>query len=69
MVTDDQANRCRLCTANDREGLVEQLAHDLWESRRHGTLDDVPWATAGDHWHRVFREFAATAIDSLTHQH
>jgi len=34
---------CRLCTANDEEALVESLAADLWESRRHGTLDDYPW--------------------------
>ena len=59
------ATRCLLCTSNDRETLIEQLAADLWESRRHGTLDDRPWLDAGDHWHRVFREFAATAVESL----
>jgi hypothetical protein len=33
-------DRCRLCTANDREALVEHVAAALWESRRQGTLDD-----------------------------
>lgn len=56
---------CQLCTANDREGVIETLAAELWESRRHGTLDDRAWAEAGDHWQRVFRQFAETAVDVL----
>ena len=61
----DMATRCRLCTTNDQVQLIEQLAADLWGSRRHGTLDDRPWLKAGDYWQRVFRDFAATALDSL----
>jgi len=60
-----QQGRCRLCTANDPDGVIEQLAEDLWESRRYGTLDDWPWADAGDHWQRIFRELATTAVQSL----
>lgn len=60
---------CRLCTANDEESLIEGLAADLWESRRHGTLDDRPWSLAGDHWQRIFRDFATTAVESLRAEH
>ena len=56
-------HRCRLCTANDREALVEQVAEQLRERRRHGTLDDWPWA--GGYWQPLYRELAATAVKSL----
>ena len=61
--------RCRLCTANDLEALTEELAAELWESRRHGTLDDWPWADAGPMWQRVFRDFAGTAVEVLGARH
>jgi hypothetical protein len=57
--------RCRICTANDPEALVERLAADLWETQRHGTLDDRPWEGAGEYWQRIFRAFAETAIKTL----
>lgn len=60
---------CRLCTANDEQALIEGLAEDLWESRRNGHIDDVPWDRAGDHWQRVFREFATRAVESLRSDH
>lgn len=56
---------CRLCTATDRAGLIEQLAADLWESRRTGHVDDRPWEDAGEYWHHSFRRLAMAAIDSL----
>lgn len=65
VVADPAPHRCRLCSANDLDGVIEQLAADLWESRRYGTLDDRPWEEAGEHWQRVFREFAETAVKSL----
>ncbi|HVJ03822.1 MAG TPA: hypothetical protein VM662_16715 [Sphingomonas sp.] len=46
--------------------MIEQLAADLWESRRHGTLDDRAWKDAGPYWQRAFRELAETAVASLT---
>lgn len=59
-------NRCLVCTSNDREALIEQVAGDLWESRRPGTLDDYPWAKAGGYWRRIYLELGETAVDSLT---
>jgi hypothetical protein len=69
MVQPVDDRRCRLCTANDLDGLIEDLAAELWESRRHGTLDDHPWAEAGPMWQRIFRDFAHTAIDVLGEPH
>lgn len=57
-------HRCRLCTANDIEALRDQLAEELWESRRHG-FDHHSFADAGPYWRRVFRELAETAIGRL----
>ena len=54
------AGRCRLCTANDQDALVEQLAADLWRTR-----DGQPWAEVSDQWRHVFRQFATAAIDTM----
>jgi hypothetical protein len=54
---------------NDHDALIEELAEELWESRRHGTLDDWPWAEAGPMWQSTFRGFAATAIEVLAVRH
>jgi hypothetical protein len=60
-----QHGRCRICTANDPDGLVEELAAAFWETQRHGTLDDHPWDKAGPHWQYVFRNYARGALDVL----
>ena len=59
------SERCRLCTANDMDAVIERLACDLWESRRGGTFDDWPWAETSEFWKRTFRDFARTAVESL----
>jgi hypothetical protein len=59
-------HRCRICTANDRDALIEHVAEQLWESRRHGTLDDWPWAEAGGYWQGIMRELATTAVEALS---
>lgn len=64
-----QESRCRLCTANDLDGLREEMAEALWESRRHGTLDDRAWAEAGPMWQGVFRDFGATAVEAMLERH
>ncbi|WP_294257248.1 hypothetical protein [uncultured Sphingomonas sp.] len=63
------SSRCRICTANDRVALIDDLARALWDSRRGGTLDDVPLDQAGPHWQRVFHEFATSAIEILDPDH
>lgn len=56
--------RCRLCTTNDREGLIEQLAEEMWESRLDREMDGA-WAGAGDYWHITMRQFAEAALRML----
>lgn len=62
-------SRCRLCTANDLEGLKEEMAAALWESRRHGTLDDRPWAEAGPMWQAIYRDFGDDAVELMRERH
>ena len=45
--------------------MIEEVAAELWEHRRHGTLDDRPWDEAGAMWQSVFREFAGTAVSVI----
>lgn len=59
------AERCRLCGANDVDALVEQLAEDLWDSRRVGAMKSRLWGEAGSYWQQAFREMAATAVENL----
>ncbi|GGB21621.1 hypothetical protein GCM10011380_09020 [Sphingomonas metalli] len=55
---------CRICTTNDHESLREKIAGDLWESRRNGHLEDVPWERAPDYWQQLMRQLADAAIES-----
>jgi len=56
---------CRICGCIDREGLIEQLAAELWASRQEYGFE-VAWADAGEYWHHAFRGFARTAVDRLS---
>lgn len=59
------ANRCRLCTANDPEALIEHLAEKLWDSRMDQVEDRTAWADAGATWQYAFRELAVAARQAL----
>lgn len=59
------ADRCRLCTTNDLDGLIESLAIDMWDTRRRGSLDDREWERAGPYWQGIFRELAAASVAYL----
>lgn len=59
------SHRCRLCTAHNHEALINDMAARLWESRRHGSPDDVPFERAVDYWRHVFLELAGTAVEAL----
>lgn len=54
---------CPLCGNDDRAALVEHVAQTLWKSREPD--GGWPWEHAGDHWHRIFRQLAETAIDAV----
>jgi len=59
--------RCRICTTNDREALVEELAERMWESRRDHE-HEKPWNETTSYWQEAFRQFAATSIKMLGDQ-
>ena len=59
--------RCRLCGANDREQLIEDVARAVWESG--AGRDDLPdderltaWGDAGPYWRSVFRRHATAML-------
>ena len=58
-------HRCKLCTSNDLDALIEALAEDLWDSRRDSEMGDPRWEDAGMFWQNRFRELAARAVDNL----
>ena len=62
------AGRCRLCTTNDRDGLVEQLAAEMWDRHRDRELMGS-WEEASEHWHRTMRDFARATLDMLEDGH
>ncbi len=58
--------RCRLCTANDRDAVVKELAVKLWDGHR-GRIgkDDAPWDEAGGYWWNAFEQVASDALEIL----
>lgn len=56
---------CVLCTSTNRDGFVERLAEELWESRQDDTQWARCWADAGELWHIHFRELARTSLEFL----
>jgi hypothetical protein len=60
------AERCRLCTSNDDDALIDHVAAYMWESRMERMEDRTPWADAGATWQSAFREMAVAARRALT---
>ncbi|RZI61472.1 MAG: hypothetical protein EOP94_00195 [Zymomonas sp.] len=58
-------HRCRLCEANDRDGLIEDLAHRMWDARRDREIDP-DWDNAGPYWQQAIRLFASETIKMLS---
>lgn len=60
--------RCRLCSANDRDALAEEMAEALWQR----TLEEgfePDWQQASPFWRKRFRYHAEVFLDVLEHQH
>jgi hypothetical protein len=62
----DMAERCRLCTSNDDEAVIEHVAAYMWESRMDHFEERTPWSEAGGTWQAAFREMAVAARQALT---
>ena len=63
--------RCRICKANDREALVNDVARAMWETQSSTNPDDEwrPWDRAGPYWQRIMREFANATVKVLKADH
>lgn len=57
--------RCRLCTSNDEDAVVEHLAEKMWDSRMDYFEIHTPWSEAGGTWQSSFREMAVAAVQAL----
>ena len=56
-------SRCRICSSNDRDALVEELAAEMWATR----IDEQEWpyADCGPYWQNAMREFAEATVRIL----
>jgi len=59
---------CRICTANDRAALVEDVARAMWDTQKSTSPVDEwrPWDQAGPYWHTMMRRFAEATVAALT---
>ena len=62
----DAMERCRLCTTNDVEGLIEEIAQELWASFPKDVAGT--WADAEGYWQHVMRTHARVIV-GLLHKH
>jgi hypothetical protein len=60
-------SRCRICSANDRESLINEMAAEMWNTQRSSNKDDEwrPWEQAGPYWHQMMRQFAEATLNVL----
>lgn len=60
-------SRCRICGANDREALIEDMARAMWDTQKKTSKHDEwqPWDQAGLYWQTIMRQFAAATLDVL----
>jgi DNA-directed RNA polymerase len=54
--------RCRICSANDRAALIEEIAAEIWDSSRDPEIDNRSWADAGATWQRAMRRHAERVL-------
>ena len=64
-------SRCRLCSSNDVETLVEEVAEAMWLTQISTDPADEwrPWEKAGPYWQRIMREFANATVRTLSADH
>lgn len=55
---------CRICTTNDQEALVDELAREMWASCSDSDPGSEwqPWEQAEPYWQRIFRQYAAAFL-------
>lgn len=57
-------SRCRICSANDRQQLIEDMAREMWLTQESSDKGDEwrPWENAGPYWQTIMRQFAAATL-------
>lgn len=58
----DPQHRCRLCSADDQDPLVQEVATELWATVPE---DGRIWAEVGSYWQHAFRRHAEATIRIL----
>ena len=55
---------CRICTANDEEALIEQMAEAMWLTQETRDPDNEwrPWDQAGPYWQRGMLDYARASL-------
>ena len=58
-------HRCRVCTTNDRDALVEEMAAGAWGAAGYGQK----WEDVSATWHTAFRHHADLMLRVLERDH
>jgi len=64
-------SRCRICSANDEDALIEDVARAMWDTQKSSNPDDEwrPWERAGPYWQNIMLQFAAATMKTLRAEH
>lgn len=60
-------SRCRLCSTNNLDELIEQVAQEIWRTFPSDTC--LPWDDAGSYWQTVMRNHATVTVELLKAGH
>lgn len=60
-------SRCRICTANDRQALILDMAIAMWDTQTNGDThtDYEPWPEASPFWQQRMLEFAEASLKAI----
>lgn len=63
-------SRCRICSSNDREQLVDDMAKAIWLTQESANPDNEwrPWENAGPYWQNIMRQFAEASLRMFHHK-
>lgn len=64
-------SRCRICSANDREQLVEDTAREMWATQISSdpAAEWREWGQAHSYWRTIMLQFAEASLRAIQHQH
>ena len=64
-------SRCRICSANDREQLIEDMAREMWATQISSdpAAEWREWDKAHSYWHTIMLQFAEASLRAIQHEH